>query len=66
MSRTIPTPIEKRLRVAGLFVAAGLLVELLSLPWIHPLAFMAFVCIGCVWVAVGVLIYLVSLVTSVP
>lgn len=57
--------IEKRLRLAAIFVVAGLAVELASLPFIHPLAFMAFVCIGCALVAVGIVIYLISLVTAV-
>jgi hypothetical protein len=34
------------------------------MSWSHPLAFMAFLMIGCPLILAGVLIYLVSLVTK--
>jgi hypothetical protein len=56
--------IEQRIRWAGLLVITGLLVQLLTMSWSHPLAFMAFLMIGCPLILAGVLIYLVSLVTK--
>jgi hypothetical protein len=56
--------IEQRIRWAGLLVISGLLVQLLTMSWSHPLAFMAFLMIGCPMILAGVLIYLVSLVTK--
>jgi hypothetical protein len=56
--------IEQRIRWAGLLVISGLLVQLLTMSWSHPLAFMAFLMIGCPLILAGVLIYLVSLVTK--
>ena len=53
--------IEKRIRWSGLLVVAGLLVQVLTLPWLHPLAFMAFLAIGCPLSLAGVLLYLYSL-----
>jgi hypothetical protein len=56
--------IEQRIRWAGLLVITGLLVQLLTMSWSHPLAFMAFLMVGCPLILAGVLIYLVSLVTK--
>jgi hypothetical protein len=55
-------PIERRIRWSGLFIATGLIVQLLTLLWTHPLAFVAFLAIGCPLVGTGVLLYLYSIV----
>jgi hypothetical protein len=55
------TVIEKRIRWAGMLVVAGLLIQLLTMSWTHPLAFMAFLVVGCPLTVGGVLIYLASL-----
>ena len=34
-----PVWLEKRIRLAGLLLIAGLLVELVTLHWSHPAAF---------------------------
>jgi len=52
---------ERRIRWASLLVGAGLLVQLGSLLVIHPLAFMAFLVIGCPLMAAGIVLYLLSL-----
>ncbi len=57
-----PQPIELRIRLAGSLVVAGLLVAALSLLRIHPLAFVAFLLVGCPLVLAGVLLFLYSLV----
>ena len=59
------TTIEQRIRWAGLLVVTGLLVQLLTMSWSHPLAFMAFLIIGCPLTLAGVLLYLFSLATKV-
>jgi hypothetical protein len=53
--------IEHRIRWSGMLVVAGLVVQMLTLLWTHPLAFMAFILIGCPLVAAGILLYLYSL-----
>lgn len=53
----------KKLRLAGALVIAGLVVEGISLGWNHPLSFVAFIGVGGLLMAVGILIYLVALVT---
>lgn len=61
------TPIiERRIRYAGILIAAGLIIQLITFIWIHPLAFMAFLLISCPLVAIGILVYLYSLVATQP
>lgn len=55
--------VTRRLRLAGLFIIVGVLVQALSLFWNHPLSFMAFLGIGGLAVFVGIVIYLVALVS---
>lgn len=52
---------ESRIRWASILVAAGLLVQLGTLSVIHPLAFTAFLLVGCPLVGAGVALYLLSL-----
>jgi hypothetical protein len=55
--------LHRRLRISGVLIILGLLVELLSLIRIHPLAFMAFLVIGGALLLAGVVLYLFSLVS---
>ncbi|PYV16365.1 MAG: hypothetical protein DMG21_12025 [Acidobacteria bacterium] len=55
--------IERRIRRAALLVALGLLVQLATLAWTHPLSFVAFLSIGCPLEAAGVLYFLYALVS---
>ena len=59
-----PSKIEKRLRLAGLLLITGLVVELVSLHWSHPTAFLFFLLLGGVLLAAGIVIYLLSLVSA--
>jgi hypothetical protein len=54
---------QRRLRIAGLFVLLGLLIEVLALRWIHPAAFLVFAFIGIPIGSLGIAIYLYSLVS---
>jgi hypothetical protein len=54
--------VETRIKWASGFIGAGLLVQVASLFPIHPLAFVSFLMLGCPLMAVGVVIYLISLV----
>lgn len=58
-----PPAIERRVRLAGLLVCVGMLIQVLTLVRIHPLAFVAFILIGCPFVAAGLLLYLYSIVS---
>ncbi len=55
--------IEHRIRWSGRLIVTGLVVQLLSLLWTHPLAFVGFLLIGCPLVAAGILFFLYSLVS---
>ena len=58
------TTVQKRIRMAGIFVIAGLVVELITLRWSHPTAFLFFLLVGGALMMVGILIYLLSLVSN--
>ena len=55
--------INARLRLAGILIMIGVLVEGLSLVWSHPLAFLAFVGVGGLALAMGMAVYLLALVS---
>jgi hypothetical protein len=53
--------IEKNIRRAGLLVLVGLVIQMITLSWVHPLAFMTFLTVGCPLSLAGILLYLYSL-----
>jgi hypothetical protein len=55
------TPLERRLRWAGVLISLGLVVEWLTLRRVHPLMFVAFLFVACPLIAVGTLVFLVSI-----
>jgi hypothetical protein len=56
--------IERRLQISGALIASGLLVELISLIWSHPTAFLFFLLLGGLLMAMGILLFLSSLVAG--
>jgi hypothetical protein len=56
--------VESRIKWASLLIGAGLLIQLGTLFRVHPLAFVAFVVVGCPLIGAGVFIYLWSLVPA--
>lgn len=54
--------IDRLLQIASALIIVGLLVEIASLLWFHPLAFVLFVFISASLTALGILVYLASLV----
>jgi hypothetical protein len=63
---TAPTALTRRLKLSGLLVGSGLIVEALTLLWQHPTAFLVFLFLGGSLVAAGVLVYLFSIVSQPP
>ena len=53
-----PRTLEGGLRGAGYLVAAGLIVQIGSSWWQHPLAFVVFAAVACPLVVAGVLLFL--------
>jgi hypothetical protein len=58
---TMANRMEGRLRLSGILIVLGLLVEALSLARVHPLAFLAFMFIGGAFLVAGMAIYLYSI-----
>jgi hypothetical protein len=59
----VMSKIERRLRVSGTLVLMGLLVEAICLLWSRPIAFVVFLSVGGLFIALGVLLFLYSLVS---
>jgi hypothetical protein len=49
------------LRVSSALVITGLLLEIVSLLWFHPLSFVLFAFVAAGLIGLGIVIYLVSL-----
>ena len=65
MLKTLKTiSMERWLRIAGTLIMFGLLIELGSLLWSHPLAFILFISIGGLSIALGIIAFLYSLVSG--
>jgi hypothetical protein len=54
----------KRLRWGGSLVLTGLLIQLASFYWNHPLSFIAFALVGSLLSAIGSVVYLFAIVSS--
>ena len=62
MTAVIPA-LSRRLKLAGILVALGLIIEALTMFWRHPTAFLVFLFLGALLVAAGVLLYLFTIAT---
>lgn len=56
--------LEGRLHTAGWLIAVGLVVELATLFWIHPVSMTLFLCLGAVFVLAGMAVFLWSVVSG--
>jgi hypothetical protein len=54
--------IRRFLQVSSALVIVGLLAEIVSLLWFHPLSFVLFAFVAVTLIGLGILVYLVSLV----
>jgi hypothetical protein len=54
--------IGRLLRISSFLVIVGLLLEIVSLLWFHPLSFVLFAFVATSFIGLGVLLYLASLV----
>ena len=57
--------IQRFLKVSSALVILGLLVEIVSLLWFHPLSFVLFAFVGASLIGLGIVVYLASLVFGV-
>ena len=53
------------LQVSSSLIMLGLLVEIVSLLWFHPLSFLLFAFVGVILIGLGIAVYLISLVFAV-
>ena len=56
--------LEKRRQVAGVLIVLGLVIEALCLIWPTPITFVIFVAIGGLFMFLGIMLYLYSLVSG--
>ena len=57
--------IRRFLQVSSSLIILGLLVEIVSLLWFHPLSFVLFIFVGVILIGLGIGVYLISLVFAV-
>ena len=57
---------NRSLRISGILVIIGLLVEALCLVWSRPIAFVVLVSMGGALIGLGVLVFLYALLASPP
>jgi hypothetical protein len=57
--------IQRFLQVSSALIILGLLVEIVSLLWFHPLSFVLFAFLGAILIGLGIVVYLASLVFAV-
>jgi hypothetical protein len=57
--------IQRLLQVSSALVVLGLLVEIVSLLWFHPLSFVLFAFVAASLIGLGILVFLASLVFAV-
>ena len=56
--------INRLLRIASLLIVVGLVAEIVSLLWFHPLSFVLFAFVSASLIGLGIVIFLVSLVLA--
>ncbi len=57
--------IRRFLQVSSSMIVLGLLVEIASFLWFHPLSFVLFLFVGATLIGLGIFVYLISLVFAV-
>jgi len=57
---------SKFLRASSALIILGLVVEVISLLWFHPLSFVLFAFVGIILIGLGILVFLASLVFAAP
>ena len=57
--------IQRFLKVSSGLIILGLLTEIVSLLWFHPLSFVLFAFVSATLIGLGILVYLASLVFAV-
>jgi hypothetical protein len=61
---SIDPKLTRRLKLSGSLIGSGLAVEALTMVWSHPTAFLAFLFVGGTLVALGSLLYLLTIASA--
>jgi|tagenome__1003787_1003787.scaffolds.fasta_scaffold16913364_2 hypothetical protein len=61
---SVDPKLKRRLKLSGGLIGTGLAVEALTMAWSHPTAFLAFLFVGGALVALGVLLYLITIASA--
>jgi len=56
---------QRLLQVSSVLIILGLLIEIATLLWFHPLSFVLFAFVGASLIGLGIVVYLASLVFGV-
>jgi len=56
--------LQERLKIAAYLLIAGLIIEVITLYWFSPLSFMLFMGVSGTLVGLGIIVYLVAIVTA--
>jgi polyferredoxin len=56
--------LQRKLKIAGWLLIAGLVVEAVSVYWANPTSFLLFILLGGMLVLLGLAIYLIAIVTA--
>jgi len=59
-----PPALKGKLKLSGVLLLAGLCVELITMYWASPASFLWFALVGGTLVAVGILMYLIAIVSA--
>jgi hypothetical protein len=57
-------PMDRQIRISGVLLVIGLIIEAISLAWAHPTAFIVFFVFGGLSMAAGMLLFLYSVVSN--
>jgi len=63
MNTEVQSSIASRLRISGTLIFLGLLIEAFTLFWNNPIAFLAFLGLGGLLIGLGIVFYLLSLIS---
>ena len=56
--------LQQKLKIAAYLLIAGLIVEVITLYWLSPLSFMLFVAASGTFIGLGIIVYLIAIVTA--
>ena len=54
---------QKLMKISGIIIFGGFLVEILSFLWTHHLSFMVFLGLGCLAMGAGIVLFLYAVVS---